>query len=206
MHELMLRMAREWTGCCHWQRPSAQNIEIYMDSEPYNRPKFWPWFFLGVGSNKPGWRAFLDIWLLLHVGVGVWGIFLGGELSQQAQAIVFPFSAVLFGVTFAWSGNIAALLSTKEISTVSDHSAVKIQGYVFQVQRSVLVMLLSVILWCLAALVNDAAIYLKFLCYFFSSLAVRESWQVILFAQYLTIARKHAEDLFKSETARDKVK
>lgn len=161
----------------------------------YKLPLFWPWFFWGSGSTKPGWKGIIDKWLLLHLTIGFSSLALNSDLCSQAEKIILPFSGVLIGITFAWSGNITALLSTHELSLLSDINGKGIQEYAFSVQRSILIILIAVLLWCLVALGGYNNVALRVLCYSLSSIAIRESWQVILFAQYMTISRKHAADI-----------
>lgn len=161
----------------------------------YRLPQFWPWFIYGVGNAKPGWKAIFDRWLFLHLSIGFSSIALSSDLCSQAEKIILPFSGVLIGITFAWSGNITALLSTHELSLLSDINGKGIQEYAFSVQRSILIILTAVLLWCLVALGGYNNVALRVLCYTLSSIAIRESWQVILFAQYMTISRKHAADI-----------
>jgi len=161
----------------------------------YNMPNFWAWFFKGQDGSTPGWKGMFDGWMVLHIGVGCLSYFVNEDLNAQAEKVIFPFSGILIGITFAWSGNITSLLSTRELSIISDIGGNGIQAYVFSVQRAILAILCTVVLWCVAALSKNNYFFVKFLCYALSSYSMRESWQVILFAQYMTISRKHASDM-----------
>lgn len=155
---------------------------------------FWAWFFRGVDQEKPGYFGLLDRWIILHAIVAFLGLCVPIDFTEQAKTVILPFSGVLIGITFACSGNTSSLLSTSELSRVAKSSGKGHYEYVFTIQRGILIIFATVMLWCLVAVSTLDTTIIKLVCYFMSSFAVRESWQIILFAQYLILARHVAAE------------
>lgn len=156
-----------------------------------DQPRFWEWLFCGEGRDSPGYVDFVDRWLFFHVLVGIFLSFaVRNDLAEIAKTVTIPFASVLVGITFAWSGNITALLTTKEISSLTRFHGEGIKKHVFVVQRAILVVFVVVLLWAFAGLGMVEGWFWKFILLTISSVAVRESWGVIMFAQLLTIYRE----------------
>lgn len=152
--------------------------------------QFWTWFFRGT-SGKSGLIRVFDRWFLLHIVVAITCLELGEtqDLPEMAKNIVLPFSGVLLGMTFAWSGNITALLSTNQLSKLSQYHPEGISVSVYIVQQSILITLSTCILWTFAALKIISSDFWRLIIFIMSSMSVRECWQTMLFAQYMTICR-----------------
>ncbi|GAB6176902.1 hypothetical protein JCM16814_17930 [Desulfobaculum senezii] len=104
--------------------------------------------------------------------------------------MMLPLFSILFGITFAWSGNITALLSTTEINRLSDEVDGGLEEYVYYTQGVVLLILTTSIGWGLAGLelITNRLWYIPLFC--LTSISIRECWNLILLAQYLTLARR----------------
>lgn len=151
-----------------------------------NSLSFWRWLLKGYGSERAGIRAYWNKWLLLHAVIAT---ILAWKLELQpssATSLCIPFISVLIAITVAWSGNIVSLLNTEEIIELSTYYHGGIEGYAFNVQSTVLTLFIAVILWTMYG-------FQFFLCpwlpLFISSIVLRDCWNVILFAQTLTIIR-----------------
>lgn len=164
-----------------------------------NRGGFWRWFF----QAKPhsGWKKFVDRWLIAHAGAGVFlALMVPSDLKSSASTVLLPLVGVLIGLSFAWAGNAQALLQTEEIEELSEHHRVGFEEFVYTYQSAILVILSSVVLWGIAGLgvldqkcfwnCSDVPYFVaKVLLYAFSSITLRECWQVVLGAQMMLLAR-----------------
>lgn len=164
-------------------------------------PSFWRWMFQKNGGQQSGIRSLIDKWFYLHICIGFLGsMLIDTNFVESAKSTIIPFASILTGITFAWSGNITALLTTKEISKLSKYHKDGISSYVFSVQRSILIIFTALLLWVFSSLDIVNNFYWRFLVFTNSSIAVRESWGVIMFAQMLTIYRERVA----CATAKDK--
>lgn len=170
-------------------------------SENNNLPaNFWTWFFRGINS-KAGIRKFLNWWLILHIVVGViMSYFLPTTLSEIAVSLLLPVAGIFIGLSFAWGGNAQALLQTSEIEKISHYNKGGFENFVFTFQASILLILITLILWALAGIGIFDMVWPKnpdsipyFLIsgflFFMSSLTLRECWHVVLGAQQLLLIR-----------------
>lgn len=161
---------------------------------------YWQWLIKGSGG-KPGLLRFVDWWLPLHLGIG---IFLTAKvpnnLEEAATSILLPITGVLIGLTFAWSGNAQALLSSSEIDALAEHRVGGLMEYVYSFQNAILLILITVTSWGIAGLglidanvpkdLNEVAYFwLSTLLYALISLTIRECWHVVLFSQWLVLVR-----------------
>lgn len=161
---------------------------------------YWQWLIRGSGG-KPGFLRFVDWWLPIHIGIG---ILLSAKvpynLEDSATSILLPITGVLIGLTFAWSGNAQALLSSPEIDALAEHRVGGLMEYVYSFQNAILLILVTVISWGIAGLgVIDAILSKDFneISYFWLStglytlisLTIRECWHVVLFSQWLVLVR-----------------
>jgi hypothetical protein len=158
-------------------------------------PNFWKWLFQRDGTHKSGIIALADRWLILHMIIGILAaIFLGQCFVDAAKNVIIPFASVLTGITFAWSGNITALLTTRELGELTRFHKDGIKGYVFTVQRSIFIVFVALISWVFVGLDIISNAFWRFIVFTISSAAIRESWGVIMFAQMLTIYREKVAD------------
>ncbi len=166
-----------------------------------NAPNFWRWLFCKKEDDKPGYSTLIDRWLILHFLVGVFlaSVISGSNFVESAKNVIIPFASILTGITFAWSGNITALLTTKELDKLSELNPEGITGYVFSVQRSILIIFIALMLWALVGLGLVENFIYRFIVFSASSIAVRESWSVIMFAQLLTIYRERVAKSLKNK-------
>jgi hypothetical protein len=151
---------------------------------------FWTWFLKG-STQRPGIFNYIDRFLILHLAIA-FGIYqsINTPLKDAACTMMLPLFGILFGITFAWSGNITALLSTEEIGQLSDKVNGGLEEYVYYTQGVVLFILTTSIGWGAAGLsiITERFWYIPLLS--LTSLSVRECWNLILLAQYLTLARR----------------
>ena len=155
---------------------------------------FWGWLW------HEGLACFLDRWLVLHVGLGCALAFaVERPLAELASAVLLPMASVLVGLTFAWSGNVASLLQTKEIQRVVDRRKPKqFLRWVFGFQTAVLAVLVTTAAWSMVGLgafsrvgtlVPSLRPLGRGLLFAFTSLTLRECWQVVVGAQQLLISQ-----------------
>jgi hypothetical protein len=161
---------------------------------------YWQWLIRGSG-DKPGFLRFVDWWFPLHICVGIsLSATVPSDLEKAATSILLPLTGVLIGLTFAWSGNAQALLSSPEIDALAEHRVGGLMEYVYSFQSAILLILITVSSWGVAGLgIIDANIsrdlnehsyfWLSTALYTLISLTIRECWHVVLFSQWLVLVR-----------------
>lgn len=160
---------------------------------------FWSWFTGAHSSNEssiPGYKRVINEWMFFHSLVGLVLCFLTtGMISNVAKILIIPLSGALVGVTFAWSGNISALVMSSEISDVTKDDEKKFYDYVYTFQLTALVIITTICLWAVSALeIFDSShsflsFCANFVLYTLASCSVREGWHVILGVNSLTVIR-----------------
>jgi hypothetical protein len=165
---------------------------------------YWQWLVRG-GGGKPGYRRFIDWWLPLHLSIGIGlAVLVPKSLEEAATSILFPMAGVLIGLTFAWSGNAQALLSSTEIRALSKNRAGGLAEYVYGFQSAILLILVTLITWSLVGLgVVDAHVtkqshavvyfYISASLFALISLTIRECWHVVLFSQWMLLVRQEMD-------------
>lgn len=164
-------------------------------------PTFWRWFLRGLGG-PPGYRSVLNVWLLLHLAVGL-ALTLSVPLSLRdaANSVLLPLTGIFIGLSFAWGGNAQALLQTEEVEEFTAYHPEGAAHYVFTFQAAIVVILVTLGAWGLAGLGipdrclplrdgNIAYRLLSIVMYGLTSLTVRECWHVVLGAQALLLIRQ----------------
>lgn len=161
---------------------------------------FWPWF------ARTGVRTLVDAWLVIHVGIGfALATAVTPALSQVAQNVFLPFASVLVGLAFAWGGNAMAVLQSRELHEIGKQPVASdaYRDWVFQYQFAILVVMLVLVVWALAALgVTDRVAQLiphqsltacrlagRTAAFALSSVAIRESWSVVLGVHSMLLAQ-----------------
>ena len=162
-------------------------------------PKFWVWFFRGSGG-RPGFSRVVNSWLLLHAFIGsALAVLVPLTLKDAAVSILAPLAGFLIGLTFAWAANGQALLQCDEIESLAQKSDGDIPDYAYTYLLSVLVVLVTLVLWGLAGLgIFDSIwpktgsqeyICVEYILYLMASLTMRTSWHVVLGTQSLLLVR-----------------
>lgn len=122
------------------------------------------------------------------------------DLAGIAQIALLPLMAIFVGLTFSWAGNAHALLQSPEIIKFASFRNGGVAEYIFTFQLSILVILVTVLLWIIPVLrvhyllsgwiplsyFNFAA---SILLYSLLSLSFRTSWQAVLGANMLLLVR-----------------
>lgn len=147
---------------------------------------FWRWFFNFTPSSRTGLKGYLDRWLPVHFILAIGIAHFGDITADTANSLCIPFMGIMIALTVAWYGNLTALFNSDEIIELSKYYNGGIIGYAFHIQAAILFLFLSIILW---ALFGFQILKNPFLPLFISSITIRDSWHVILFAQQLTIAK-----------------
>lgn len=151
---------------------------------------FWKWFWIGE-NDKPGFRSFVN-WQILIYLVAIIAIYpdLPMPMNKIACSMMLPICGIIFGITFAWSGNITALLSTNELDKFSNYVPGGLETYVYYTQSVVLLVLTLGGLWGLVGfeLLVDKKWY--YLLLTVTAMTIRECWNLILMAQYLILVRR----------------
>lgn len=154
--------------------------------------QFWKWFFLGLQSRSGLARLLFNRWTLVHITLGVtlaWAI--DKPLSDIATGFLLPLASILVGLSFAWAGNAQALLQTDEVEKIAPHVSDGIETYLYSFQAAILVILITMTLWGLAAvgIFTPIALPAEMFLFFLASLAVRECWHVVIATQLLILTR-----------------
>lgn len=162
---------------------------------------FWKWFFRGL-HGRPGCTRFINVWLLVHVAVGV-GLSIVVPLSTRdaANSVLLPLAGILVGLTFAWGANAASLLQADEIEQLASEHPGGFEEYLFVFQSAMLCILATLVAWGIAGLgVVDhllpveshgrSNIVARAALYCLSSVTLRECWHVVLGAQSLVQAKR----------------
>ena len=175
--------------------------------------KYWDWFLKGSGG-KPGYKVALGRrpWFLLHL---LFAVFLAsvvcGTLEESAKTVLLPLVGILIGLSFAWAGNIQALMQSVEIDELSKRHKGGFADYVYSYQTAIFIILLTLALWAAAGLgVFDkfwptAMMLYPYFCikialFFLSSLTLYECWHVVLGVSSMLLAQK----IVKKKIEKDK--
>ena len=162
---------------------------------------FWEWFFKGSGG-KSGFRRLFNLWIFLHILIGVGlSLIIQVNLTIAANSVLLPLVGILIGLAFAWAGNAQALMQSTEIDKLAEKHEGGFIDYVFAYQLAILIILSTIVLWSIAGVeVYDKVwptelhcIYyfcIKTILYSISSLTIRECWHVVLGSQYMLIVQK----------------
>jgi hypothetical protein len=63
-----------------------------------NFTSFWEWFFKGTGA-KPGFRRILNLWIFLHLAIGLIVAYLVCEdIKTSANAVLLPLIGIFIGL------------------------------------------------------------------------------------------------------------
>jgi hypothetical protein len=154
--------------------------------------EFWKWFFRGLRSRSGLSRLLLGWWTLAHGALGVSLAFLIDKpLNEIATGFLLPLASILVGLSFAWAGNAQALLQTDEIEKLVKHLPDGIETFLYGFQGAILVILITMTLWGLAAvgIFDRLEPVAEALLFALASLAVRECWHVVLATQLLLLSR-----------------
>ena len=160
--------------------------------------QFGKWLFRGL-KDRPGYRQFIDAWLLLQIAASVGLAALVKEsVNSAAQIVMLPMIAIFVGLSLAWVGNAQALLKESEIEKLANFHPDGLQTYVYTFQLAMLVVMATVVAWSLAALgvfcypllQHDLVQFLiEAGLYLLTCLTMRESWHVVKGSQLLILAR-----------------
>ena len=166
---------------------------------------YWRWLFKGSGAG-PGYRRVLNLWLILHVAIGVTGVFLvPGNLKSAANSVLLPMVGILIGLTFAWAGNAQTLLQSEEIAELAKYRKGGFEEYVYTYQLAILAILVTLILWGLAGLSVFDCVWpmranmilydlVKGILFAACSVTIRECWHVVLGAQLMLLVQKRIRE------------
>jgi len=166
---------------------------------------FWTWLFIGdtsVGINRPGYRRVVNIWIFLHIAIGIVlsGISIDSP-SETARLLIIPLSSSLVALTFAWSGNVSSILLSQELVDLLKKNDSSFYDINYTFQLASLVILVTICVWGITAfkifdhLSNVPVLIVKTFCFSLTSCAIREGWHVILGVSSLTVLRRNARNV-----------
>jgi hypothetical protein len=162
---------------------------------------FWVWLFIGSGG-KSGLRRLADLWMLVHISVGLtMACLVDKPLVDCASSVLLPLAGIIVALSFAWVGNAQALLLTSEMEDVAEKHEGGFVEYVHVYQLAILLILICLVSWCVAGLsVFDSTWptpqnFVGYLCvksalFGLSSIALRECWHVVLGAQTMLVIQR----------------
>jgi hypothetical protein len=124
---------------------------------------------------------------------------------------LLPLVGILIGLSFAWAGNIQALLQVSEIEELTDFHEGGFAEYVFVYQTAIFTILLTLVAWALAGLgvfdqtwptptCESSYFGVKVVLFALSSLTLRECWHVVLGAQWMLLMQR---EIKRSKNKRD---
>ena len=157
---------------------------------------FWRWLFLGSG-NSPGILRIVNFWLILHLIIGCTLAYLIDiDVRTLADLILPPLSILFFSAYISWGSGLQ-LLQTPELQELVRHRQGGMTEYVFTYQLVILIVLMAIIFWVLVkfrffsvSIVDDSLLFgLKVFLLAFTSLTVRECWQITSGTQWLLLAK-----------------
>jgi len=172
-------------------------------------PSYWGWFFRGTGP-EPGYRTILNWWLFVHLAVGlIFGALVRVGLREAGSTVMLPLVGILVAVSFAFVGSAQAVMRTGEVRALALYVGGGYAQYIYTFQTCILVILVALIAWGCAALnvydrflspETSPLVYFSFKATLFglASLALRESWQVVMGTHLLLIAH----DVMRSNTTK----
>ncbi|NIW12447.1 MAG: hypothetical protein GWN31_00620, partial [Candidatus Thorarchaeota archaeon] len=127
-------------------------MHIVESGKPYTMISFWRWFFIGSGAG-PGIRRLFDLWLAVHVAVGLTlSLLVPISLEVSANGLLLPLAGIFIGLSFAWGGNAQALIQTSEILQLASKRKGGFLEYLFAYQLAILLILISLTCWAVAGL------------------------------------------------------
>lgn len=158
--------------------------------------RFWRWFFCGLHSKKPGILKFIDRWMILHCIIGcLLSHYVGKNLYEAATTVLLPAASIFTGLSFAWAGSAQALMQDQYLEVILEKNANGVEEYLYTFQSAILVIIITIVLWIIASLNifvtnKDCLIFFsKIVLYTFSSISVRECWQVVVGINVLSVIR-----------------
>jgi hypothetical protein len=178
--------------------------------------KFWTWFFRGISveeypadqakesisEGKAGIRAYFDKWLIFHIVIGLFLMFIVPmRINEAARSILLPLAGIFIGLTFAWGGNAVTLMQSDEINILADYKPGGLREYVFKFQAAILVLLFTMVAWGFAGLDIFESLYcsskfgviykaFKAFLFFLVSLSLRDCWHVVMGAQAMVLYKR----------------
>ncbi len=166
--------------------------------------KYWKWFFTS------GYKKILNRWLFLHLLISIpLSFIIPVSLNEAAKSVLLPLAGIFVGLSFAWSGNALALFQSPEIRKLASNKKGGYKDYLYTFQTAVLIIIITLVLWSIAGLsIIDHYICQNTISYFcikvllicFSSLTLRECWQVVLAVQWLLLAQKEIYESSNDES------
>jgi len=166
----------------------------------YNFMNYWQWLNKGSGG-KPGYRRIINIWLLVHLSVGIiMALIVPVDLTSTANTVLLPLAGIFIGLSFAWAGQSQALMESREIEKLAEYHEGGFEEYVFIYQTAILTIMITLVLWCLAGLQvfdktwptsSDSVWYIviKIVLFTFSSITLRECWHVVMGTQWMLLIK-----------------
>lgn len=126
---------------------------------------------------------------------------LPSPLKDVAQVFLLPLAGIFIGLTFAWAANAQSLLADQDIEELADNYEGDFEDYVYTMQLAVLAVFVTTVGWGVAGLGFFDDVWPKpgqLLSYriisscllLLAGLALRECWQVVLFASDLILQRR----------------
>ena len=126
--------------------------------------------------------------------------------TDAARSVLLPLASVFVGMSFAWIGNAQAILQSPEIDRLADVHPGGIETYVYAYQSAILAIIVTLVLWGIAALgVVDLPCpwscprftypVAKSALYMLASLTIRECWHVVMGAQMLLLTQRYVKRL-----------
>jgi len=126
-------------------------------------------------------------------------VIIDDKLKDCSKSVLLPLASILFGMSFAFGVSAQNLLQTEEIKNIAEYKEGGLTYYIHSYQLSILIILVTLILWGLAGLGFFEVLitkmqsgyygFFKFFLFSMASLSVRECWSIVLGTQYLIIIR-----------------
>ena len=158
--------------------------------------RFWRWFFRGANDSRSGLFDIVVGWanLWCALAAACLAYFMrDSDPRELAEIVMIPLVASIIGVAFSGSVSCLSIIQTsKSIRGLILRSEKGIEYYVFGFQSAMLI-LLSVIVYCVlvqmgvfASAWHYADDFVRFFLFLFLGVAIVQFWRIVNFSAVLT--------------------
>lgn len=165
--------------------------------------RFWDWFLRGTGG-RPGWRNLVGRATPVQLALSVaFGAVIKKAPQDLAASVAIPVASIAVALAFAWGAASLSLLTTRQVREMGNRSRGGLPEYANYFQLAILVVLISLAAWGVAAAgpygASAHARGINAACsgalVFLSALAFSECWGVVDFSRSLFLAASSILDV-----------
>lgn len=193
------------------KNPETQINERYLS--------FWVWFFKGGYNATPGWKRLLSIrstYICFIIAFFVARI-TKNPIEDIAASLFLPLIGIFVGLSFAWVDNMLNSLNSpaaKKMALANTESG-GYRNYLFVLQNSVFVLLLTLIFWGLTGIGVFKSLeekkgigfhVWKTFLFFMLSISIAECWGIIQGTIWTHLICDHKEKNEQYQSQEEKCK